>query len=91
MLKYWMKINGTYGCPYPTLDLQAHGEGAKALFENNLVYTLNLFLFVSLEFRALGVLKKKIMNTRLRLMGKIIFLTESLMLQNIQEQSQRYI
>lgn len=56
-----------------------------------LVCTPNLFLFVSLEVRALGILKKTVMNARPRIIGKILFPTVSLMLPNIQEQSQKYI
>lgn len=86
-----MKINGTMGTHILHWTGKDMERELKLYLTTFLVCTLNLFLFVSLEVRALGILKKTVMNARIRIIGKILFPTVSLMLLNIQEQSQKYI
>lgn len=86
-----MKINGTMGTRILHWTGKDMERELKLYLTTFLVCTLNLFLFVSLEVRALRILKKTVMNARIRIIGKILFPTVSLMLLNIQEQSQKYI
>lgn len=66
-----MKINGTMGTRILHWTGKDMERELKLYLTTFLVCTLNLFLFVSLEVRALGILKKTVMNVRPRIIGKI--------------------
>lgn len=67
---FLMKINGTMGTRILHWTGKDMERELKLYLTTFLVCTLNLFLFVSLEVRALGILKKTVMNARPRIIGE---------------------